>query len=448
MSTGTGIEYEEFRQIADPGPGPTTTDRLWLDSTSKALTLRKQGDLYRVGFTKLPTSSWIAPRVPAEGNGTEGQPFTTLALAIAEIPASTQPTQEDTYNLLMLSKNLSSGFNENVTVPSRRNVAFVGTSAFEFIHGSMTWTNSYAALNGDSFLLIEDVALSGSLTVADTAGPGTGATFVVISMARFTSLIGDGNIQGNFDASGASRFGSLSLVGGNIRGSCNCPFGSIFAANGFIGGLLTCALVVANGTTFGASIVMNGSLDLVGCRFSAANPTITGTGTITMDGSTYASFVKQGGTITGPTITLRETSPRKRTQYSLAADVTLAAGSGETSLLGQKTFTVTTPGVTRLTAQIAGRSTTAGTVALIRLLVDSAELTGTKHYIPEVIITAGQYDCTYHMSIDVTLTAGNHTVDLGVIPNAFGVGNFVCNALSDASTWARLLIEEVLAPAA
>ena len=36
MSTGTGIEYAEVKETADPGSGPATTLRVWFDSTLKA----------------------------------------------------------------------------------------------------------------------------------------------------------------------------------------------------------------------------------------------------------------------------------------------------------------------------------------------------------------------------------------------------------------------------
>lgn len=325
MSTGTGIEYGELKEIADPGAGPSTTLRLWLDSTLKNL-LGRFGSgapipiALNVPLTRYRYIDGAVAAPIAQQNGSESTPFASIAAWLTAIGVSTSGVDGQTFQKALLCPvAVAGGYTENPAIPAYRNI-LLESAAKEVvagITGSITWANvaggGAVAPTNNALLQLDGIKLSGGITVTDDGS--VNATLAISQYSRFATT----NVGGTITATGATALTVISIRGAtvaaivstaNVTGAAllygsGAAIGNITAKN--IGSGLTITNAISGGARFTGSVytVASGQPAIFfQSRFGITNPVVSGGLQAIFDGPTWASFVEAGGSVTSPMVAI------------------------------------------------------------------------------------------------------------------------------------------------
>lgn len=178
MNTGTGIEYGELPEIADPGNDPTpgapaSRARIWKDATTKTLMARLSNSVpLPIGPTPRLSRTWyvdVSTIVPsALRTGAPGTPFATRQAAIAAIPAATGAATDDDYYAIVDAAGTGQVVpsTENLTLPARRKLTLEGQGGGVNLVGDIALNNA-AAFPGSSVVELRDFNTFGKITLSD-----------------------------------------------------------------------------------------------------------------------------------------------------------------------------------------------------------------------------------------------------------------------------------------
>jgi len=257
--------------------------------------------------TPLTHGRWIdgsTATALATQNGFIGTPYGAIQTWLNNLPASASASDSQAIQVGFLTGNAQNLYTENPVIPAYRSIELHGMQGFMAISGNFTCTNTHAAAGATPappsvFHIFKNLLAEGLYTITDD---GT-----VTSVAVFEA---DGEVESEIVsvvATGATFFVDCiaqNEVIGSLTSTANSLGAVVFVeANASLGNA-TCNSIQANwcdlfGTAY--TVAAGTTSNLVFTEFTGTNPVITGgAGTIiTMDQTTYQSFVSAGGTLAG-----------------------------------------------------------------------------------------------------------------------------------------------------
>jgi hypothetical protein len=246
------------------------------------------------GATIAPLSRtyWVdGDSTVATQNGSIAAPYHSISAALAAIPVSADP---DNTSILWVILVAASSYVENLSIPAYRNIAIVAAGspgvvvAGFTVMGHVTWHNvagtNAAPSSGFSSLLIQDISITGTITLTDDGG--SPEELALVSTVQSTTS------SGAIDGHTCTAFETLFLegwlvVGGNI--DMQPGAGELYllnsAVNGNIGGAGAPLIVFMNGAEVTGNVTVT---EVLSCEQLLTN-LFGNTGTTVIEGNVTAT---------------------------------------------------------------------------------------------------------------------------------------------------------------
>jgi hypothetical protein len=317
-------------------------------------------------------------------------PFVSVSAAIAAVGVPLSAGDANQTMLLKLCPSTVAAYTENPAFKAYRNYKLIGDGSIgqigNTITGNVSWANvagGGAVIGTSASLSLRDVSITGTLTLTDDATMAGVTEQVTISASEqagdtLSTQSPTAGVAGTTTMTGVTHatldFYVVNATMGNLVSSASAT-GAVIQLSGAFVGSVTCNQLVASRTKFASSTITVNSgapIKLIQCSFSGSAPVLVAgaTGTITMDGSTWAAFLEAGGTITSGIVLVIGGSQAGlvRTPPTAAAGASTSIGDASVSISLNGQAAGTTAGFTgggnlyeEKTTLTAGRTVTVKT---------------------------------------------------------------------------------------
>lgn len=251
--------------------------------------------------------------VPSQ-DGSMAAPYSTLGAAMAAIAATPLLTLEDqqrVYTVMVISGSASPApgisptiYDEDLTIPSGRQVLLVATGAVQLGGGAGFVGNVSFAINNAfgaqsvlafaGFVRGPTWQIMGALVLSDSAAAALGS----VSIADTTIA---GAIDATAVANGASAC-AIAIDGSSVNGAISgpaLPRTDLALHDCTIGGDINCKELRAENVTFGGSTFTVTSVTtatFLDCNWTLGSPAWTGNSVMRCDGASWYSWQQRSGT--------------------------------------------------------------------------------------------------------------------------------------------------------